>query len=392
MLDRAHAAWLRAQLAVVVGVMTVLITLRSFVKQIRMSHENGITCRGRLRIVDNPTFPPNEFFRAGREFPCRIRHAAVLFKDDGKMCVRSAALKFSDDRFDSPFDMLMNSGRVGLFWNARTFFEFAGTGARGKAFVPYLRKNPQAVFGGGDSSRRDPESFAHISYNSQTCFGFVDVGGTYFYARYRLIPVDWNGTDSGMLAPWWREHNWLQNPFPNEERTRNYLKDELIHRLEGDGTVEFRFQIQVRRRPPGPDPLWTTAKYEWDDTESPWHDLAHVTIDEAMDYTEAMLTWFDLSNHPATLPVPLGVSIDDPHSINNLRLAGKWGAKGRFLSYRLRGMPAKFSDSRDAPDWIAIPPMPEVPGADATPQLADGPPVADQTLIELATRAGSRYQ
>ena len=80
-----------------------------------MSHENGALARGRFRVVDNPTFPEHDFFAAGREFPCRVRHAAVLFRDDAKMCVRSAAIKLSDERFDSPFDVLMNSGRVGLF-------------------------------------------------------------------------------------------------------------------------------------------------------------------------------------------------------------------------------------------------------------------------------------
>ena len=92
--NKVHAALLRLQLRLVVAIMTVIITLTSFVKQRRMSHENGVTAKGRVRVVDNPTFPEHDFFQAGREWPCRIRHATVLFKDDAKMTVRGASLKF----------------------------------------------------------------------------------------------------------------------------------------------------------------------------------------------------------------------------------------------------------------------------------------------------------
>lgn len=120
-------------------------------------------------------------------------------------------------------------------------------------------------------------------------------------------------------------------------------------------------QLQARRRPPGSDPPWVTAQYLWDDTVHPWHDVAHIVLDEALDYTESMLTGFDLGHHPDCLPLPRGRSIDDPHSLMDLRLAGRWSMRARLLSYRLRGMPAEFGDSRRDPDWIAVPPMPDPP-------------------------------
>jgi arachidonate 5-lipoxygenase len=369
MIEKLHALILRLQLMAVMAVMTTIVTVASFGRKRRMSHENGIAARGRVRIVDEPTFPANDFFQPGREFDCRIRHGSVLFKDDAKMTVRSASLKFADSQFESPFDMLMNTGRVGLFWNARSFFDFGMmTGKHGKHFVPYLQKYPQSVYGGGDSSRRNPASFAGMSFNSQTCYEFIATDGTRYYCRYRLIPVQgWSDDvpETGALSQWWRDHNWLQNPYPDEERTRNYLKDEYRARLEGDGTANYRFQIQLRQPPPGHEPEWTTAEYEWFEDVTPWHDLASVTITEALDYNESMLTWFDLGNHPQSLPVPMGVSIDDPHSLNNLRMAAKWAGKARLLSYRLRGMPAEFGDSRDDPEWEQIPPMPVPPPAPA---------------------------
>lgn len=381
MILRIHGAILRVQLALNVAVFTVLITLGSFFKQRRMSHENGVTLRGTVRIIENPELPPNRFFRPGRAFDCRLRHGTVLFKDDAKMTVRSASIKFADEPFHSPFDMLMNTGEVGLFWNGKTFIDFAKmTNRHGKFFVPYLRKYPQALYGGGRSSRRNPGSFTDLSYHSQTCYGYVSVDGTYYYVRYRLVATDWEQRlrkrgdvfdddrhpdkemEPGELADWWADHNWLQNPYPDEQRSRNYLKDEIADRIERDGKVEYRLQVQLREKPPGPERQWVSAKYEWYDDVVPWQDIAIVTLTGVCSYEENQLTWFDLENHPEDLPVPLGVSLEDPHSLNNFRMAGKWAARARLLSYKLRGMPEKFGDSRLEPDWEPVPPMPDPPG------------------------------
>ena len=363
MVEKLSKAFRRAQLSLSVGYVTVLITLNSLVKKERMSHENGIATRGTLRIVDHPTFPDHDFFTPGRTFDIRLRHATVLYRDDAKLTVRGAAIKFADTRFESPYDLLMNSGRVGLFFDARTFMQFMrGTMAgRGKKWLPYLTSRPQAMFGGGDSVRRNPSSFAEVSYNTKTCYGFIARDTTRYYARYRLIPEHWDGEDSGMPSPFEREHSWLQNPLPDETRTRNYLKDELRHRL-AQGEVHYRLQIQVRVRPDGPEPMWTTSEYRWNEDEVPWHELATVTLTEALPHEEAQRTWFSLANHPESLPVPLGTSIDDPHSLNNLRLASDAARKARLWSYKLRGMPGPFGDSRHDPDWVGVPPMANPPG------------------------------
>ena len=88
------------QLKFTVVWVTALLALNSFVTRSRMSHENGIVTRGELRIVDEPTFPRNEFFTPGTEFPCRMRFGAATWKDDAKMVIRGAGLKFADDRTD----------------------------------------------------------------------------------------------------------------------------------------------------------------------------------------------------------------------------------------------------------------------------------------------------
>jgi hypothetical protein len=363
--DSVLALARRVQLRVAVTGIGGMVALNSWVTKQRMSHENGITCRGTLRIVNNPEFPAHDFFVPGREFPCRLRHGAAFWLDDAKLVVRSASIKFADARGASPFDLLMNTGAAPLFWNARTFFSFMmGTmGGRGKDLLPDLRKNPQALLGGAVSVRRNPESFSGMVYNSKACFGFIGVDGVYHYVRYRLQPVDFDGHEMGQPSEEDRSHPWLQNPLPNETRNRNYLKNEMATRLNVEHRpVSYVLRVQLRRRLSDGDPDWVSSAFPWDETSHPFCDVAIVTLTEALDEDEAKLTWFNIANHPPSLPVPRGRTIDDPHSMNDLRLAGKWARRTRLLSYRLRGMPGPIPDSRLAPDWVGAPPMAIPPG------------------------------
>ena len=363
--DRIQAVKDRAQLYLYVAGLGAVIAVNSYVTQQRMSHENGITCRGTLRVVDDPQFPEHDFFRPGREFGCRVRHGAASWLDDAKLVVRSGSLKFADARGTSPLDLLMNTGDVPLFWNVRNFASFMkGTmGGRGKNWLPDLRLHPQALRGGTVSVRRDPESFADLVFNSQVCFGFIAVDQVYRYARYRLQPVTFNGVQSGEPDAQDRAHPWLQNPWPNETRSRNYLKDEMTVRLNTlHHPVHYVLRVQLRERPASGQPEWVSSAFPWDETVTPFVDVAVVTLNEALDHDEAQLTWFDIGNHPATLPIPRGRSIDDPHSLNDIRLAGNWARRARLYSYKKRGMPGPIPDSRLAPDWVAVPPMPVPPG------------------------------
>ena len=97
----------------------------SFFGRARMSHNNGIAAKGKLRIVDDPKFPDHDFFKAGREFEARIRHGSAAFLDDAMNCIRSISVKFADTPFESPMDLEMNTGPVSLFWSAVSFLKFA---------------------------------------------------------------------------------------------------------------------------------------------------------------------------------------------------------------------------------------------------------------------------
>lgn len=355
----------RCVLALVTFVVTLLISANSLFGKVRMSHENGIALRGRLRIAADARMPEHDFFEQGRSFACRIRHGAASFTDDAKLVVRSASIKFADSRSTSPMDILMNTGRMPLFWNARTFVQFMrrSMAGKGKEYVPYLREHPQAATGGGDGVRRDPVSPHRLVYQTQTTFGFVGLDKVLRYARYRLVPIPPDEPESGTPDEWDRHHAWLQNPRPDETRSRNYLKDATRALLESGEVMRYLLQIQLRLPPPDDtlQPEWVAAAVPWDETMFPYLDLAVLDVDEALSYKESMLTWFDLGHHPKSLPVPRARSIDDAHSLNHLRLAGIWATRARLLSYWLTGMPPAFPDSRDAKDWKGLPPMAKPP-------------------------------
>lgn len=123
--------WAKLQLRGLSAVCVSLIALRALLNRHRMSHHNGIVGRGRIRIVDDLAIPDTDFFRPGREFPCRLRHASISFMDDATMVVRGASLKFADADIDSPLDLLMNGGVTAPFWNMHTFAQFMFARVRG---------------------------------------------------------------------------------------------------------------------------------------------------------------------------------------------------------------------------------------------------------------------
>ena len=356
----------RLVLAVYTFFVTLAVTGQSFFGQQRMSHENGIALSGRLKVVDNPTFPAHNFFRPGLEFSCRMRHGSASFKDDAKLVVRSASLKFQDDQFDSPFDLMMNSGDMPLFWNARTFVEFMWVTlrGRGKQFVSYLKKYPVAQVGGGSAVRRNPDSFGDMVYQTKTALGFVGTDGVFRYVRYKIEPLGFEQPEGGLPDDFDRNHPWLQNPYRNEKRNRNYLKEQLRQRLNLDQEpLHYMLMMQLREKPvEALEPQWLSCAVPWDATETPWHSVAEIQMVRALNYERSMLTWFDMGNHPDSLPVPKAVSIDDPHSLNHLRLASIWARHARLFSYRIWGIPAAVGDARKDADWVGVPPLKDPPG------------------------------
>ncbi len=324
-----------------------------------MSHQNGIVGTGRIKIVENPQFPPNEMFVAGKEFPCRLRHATVRFLDDAGLIPRAASLKFADSDNESPLDLLMNTGVATPFNNVKTFWEFMRTsiaGGRVKS-IAYLQNNPRCFMNFKRAVRRNPVTFAQMYYHTQTIFEFHALDGKRRYARFRLIPED-RGAETGIPNHDDLETVWFQEALPGETRSRNYLKDEYRERVKNKG-VTYHLQMQVHEWQHGDRPdLVMNSIYEWSERSHPWLDIAHVRIDGILEKDgrkNAPLysiergdhCLFSLANHPDCLQFMKPSSVSDPASLDYLRRGGVWARKARLLSMRLFGPDEPIADERE---------------------------------------------
>lgn len=331
----------------------MLAVFLCFPKRQRMSHNNGIAAAGSLRIVDDPAFPPNDFFAPGRRFPVRIRHASATFLDDAMNCIRSLSIKFSDHHFRSPFDIEMNTGETSLFWSAVSFLKFAKLRQEkyGIEYRDYNRLYPDGLAGSQKAGRRHATSFLHLHYYSKTPFLYLGSDGIRRYAKYRAVAAD--GTpESGIETDpsEWDQCN--QRILPHETRGRNYLKHEYEDRVRREG-ARYLLQIQTRPASEDEDPEVFNNMVLWDEAAFPWHDLAVMTIDRVLDWRESTLTTFSVNNMPKTLGVLPATSIFDYNSLNYLRAHSEIARRARLLSYRVFGMvpPIPDNDNRNISDW-----------------------------------------
>ena len=340
------AVYRRLELAVLSFFIIVLITLNSLVKRVRMSHENGVAARGRIKIVTDPDIPAtdDDFFRSGAEFSCRLRHASVSYMDDARLVARSASLKFSDQDYDSPLDLMMNSGELGPFHDAWTFFRFMLATMRGRDpyIIPYLKEYKMDERG-IEMALRYPDSFTDLYYHSKVPLAFNASDGKPRYVRFRLIPGD-RRPDGGFATKEEMECYWKQLPRPGETRSRNYLKEDYERRV-AENPVEYILQIQLHEVAEGESRDYLSAVQPWSE---PWVDLAHVSVSEMIDYEAGNRMWFDIANHPGCMGIVKPRSIHDPASLNHLRKLGIWARRARLFAYRLFSMPKPIPGLRDA--------------------------------------------
>jgi len=324
----------------------LLVAMDSLFTRQRMSHDNGIVCKARIRILDDLDIPPSDFFAPGKEYPCRFRHASVSFADDARLVVRSASLKFSDTDHDSPLDIMMNSGTEGPFAHAWHFFKFMIATIRGREqhIKPYLDAHP-AIAKGITESICYPDTFALLNYHSKTVMNYRDSTGKDWLIKFKLAPWD-RGPDRGRPTEEELEQFWLQAPKPGEVRSRNFLKDEFRRRVKVE-PVNYHLQAQFHGVTPDDDRELLNCAVAWDEVEHPWLDLAEVSVTEVMPTFEGNKTWYDVLNHPSCMSVPQAWSIFDPASINYLRAKDSWAKRARMKGYEWWGQLPPLVDDRN---------------------------------------------
>jgi catalase len=271
----------------------------------RATHMRGLGLKGRIRVVRNPEFPRHEFFQAGREFVCRMRHANASFYDDASSQVRACSLKFADSDFASPLDLLMNTGVMQAFWNFRSFMAFVDARVRARedhwdSQREWLRLWPGCFVGIIESVRWRPSSWAEMLYHTSIVYPFRAMDGRQFWAKYRLVPQGLV-RESGLLSPQQQQRPWVQCRESGEDHPRSYLAEEYQQRLKS-GPIDYILQIQLREFDEQTDTwqFFNSARV-WDLQRWPWVDLAEVSIDEALpdEVTDRMAFW--LGHQPPTL-------------------------------------------------------------------------------------------
>lgn len=352
-MDPTASLWQRCKLWLVARMFIALIAMGSGTRRRRMSHNNAVGGRGKVRIVDNPEFPETDFFEAGREFPCRIRHAAVAYWDDAMHVARSATLKFADTQFESPFDVQMNTGRYAFFWNAVSFLQFAFSRneQQGIEYLRYYEWYPQGRKAAASAFRRNPSSYGQLFFHSQTPFGWHAKDGKLRYVKFRLIPED--GVESAAPTESFVDECFRnpsramqlanQRTLPGETRSINYLKHEYVERLK-QAPVKYRLQIQLLEHRDDQDPDVLSPHAYWDEETCPFMELATVEIDEALTFDEQSWLTYEITNIPDSMSILKARDMRDYNSLNYMRVQALWAIKSRWFFQKLFGIRKNYPD------------------------------------------------
>ena len=117
--------------------------LKTLITRQRGTHAKGVGAIGTVTVVENPLLPEHEFFKVGHVFPVRLRHSNLVRTDDTQLDVRAVSLKFADNDFDSPFDLMMHTGEEAAFWNIVSFDRMLTALAGGpKLFKVFCLEDP----------------------------------------------------------------------------------------------------------------------------------------------------------------------------------------------------------------------------------------------------------
>lgn len=319
----------------------------------RATHASGVAGRGTITVVSAPDIPPNDFFQPGRRFACRLRHANASFNDDAGAVVRSCSIKLADHDWDSPLDLILNSGVIGAFWNLESFLDFVqariGSSPRNgdwEGQKEWAKRRPMGFVGSIGSLRIGPSSFADIHYYSKVVFPLTAKDGSEHYVRFRVIREGLE-EESGLLPYRRQVRIWDQSRDPDDVRDLDYLRQEYARRL-ASGPVEYTLQVQVRASDPQADSheVFNTC-HPWDEEIYPWSDLAQVRITSVLGEAEEESTRMWLGHQPACMGVLQAYSCYDYRSLGHTR-ALVYGASqaSRGLYRRVRGLP---------PPWPADP-------------------------------------
>ncbi|XP_062505950.1 allene oxide synthase-lipoxygenase protein-like isoform X2 [Corticium candelabrum] len=323
--------------------LNALVQYKSYKKGRRLTHTLGVGGVGIATIVDNVDIPENAFFVSGRVFPVRIRHANLTFDDDRTLDVRSASLKFADKNVDSPLDLVMNTGDRCPFWNGPTVTDFQASRPAAeekkeeteKKLREWMDKNSAYYYNAIQSIRRAPTSYSDMIYHSQVTMELKDKEDKTHHVRFRLIPADYTGSESGLPDAEDQKEPWKFAARPTDSRPSDYLRQDYTNKLNA-GSVKYLLQIQLHGGQQDPN-MFNMGK-PW--TNSPWRNLANVSILYSLLPSVVEVTCYNIAHLPDCMAIPEADSFQDYRSIGVLR-RGVYEASQKG---RLSSGPPKFDE------------------------------------------------
>ncbi|PCJ19711.1 MAG: hypothetical protein COB04_05225 [Gammaproteobacteria bacterium] len=280
----------------------------------RATHTWGTASRGHLLINESPDFPRHAFFQAGKRFPVQIRHATLSGEDDAVKDLRSGSIKFSHQSTDSPLDLIMNTGELGVFWNLKSFIAFTWASGRGeKGIQKYCEKYPLGYRGAQDSVRRAPDSFLQLRYHSKLPFYFHTEDGQKLLVKFRLGPFD-DLPDSGLVTGQDHHDMWKQKRLEDETRPLDYLRQEYIARIQQQ-PLKYRLSMQLHTLVKGESKeIYNSAK-AWSEDNHPWIEVGVATMTESLSFEEAELLTYRVNHMPPSISLIPATSLTDYNSL-----------------------------------------------------------------------------
>ena len=306
----------------------------------RPTHPVGVGAYGMFEVIENSNIPPTDFFVPGKLFHIRCRHSngvGVQTKDkkkfdDAALELRSLSVKFSNGRDDSPFDLNLNTGEFAGFFHLPSFSEFVYMSATNdqKLFNAFAKKYPSCLMAEVDGFRRCPETYAQLTYYSQTCRSFNSLDGKKRYCKFRAVPYGdgpFTEVEPEPFKPNEADQERIvtkpmmsHRRLDTETRPTDYLRTEFKNRVR-KGVVRYRLQIQLYEAQANDTDEVFNANKAWG---TPFHDLGILTMHTPMNDYEMDQTSFNIKNCPKCIALIEPKNAYDYNTINWTRAAVYW--------------------------------------------------------------------
>ena len=321
----------------------VLLGLGAYFGGQRGTHPFGVGGKGKLKILNNPAIPENEFFKPGKEFDIRVRYSNAAVKDDATAQVRGMAIKFADTNFESPLDLFFNTGPIHPFWSMSSLWTFMK--ARMKADDqkgswesqrPWLENSPAAYMAAIECMRNAPACYSELVMHSMMPFPIKGKDGITRYIKYRVVPKGLT-KESGMLTYERQQAPWRQSRDEDNTQPERYLGEEY-HRRIGASAIEYDLQIQLREFDVEKDTseFFNSVRY-WNECDYPWLSLAEFEVNNILPENEMQPMRMFIGNTPPSHGIIESYSKHDYNSVN-------WGrALAYNHSWRQRKRKNKYS-------------------------------------------------